>query len=178
MRKPDLRDMVRRPRGKVWAALIAAVLLVLAAIPLAHAETIYKFRGAGRVIEYSNTRPKGVPILAEMDSQALAEEQRNTARAAPGAPPVAPSRLQADADARLQRMARADADVQRAERQLRDAEAALAQGREPLPGERSGTVSGYSRLNESYAARITRLERAVELARAQLDEAYRARRSI
>lgn len=60
---------------------------------------------------------------------------------------------------------------QQAEEALRKAEAALAAGKEPLPGERIGTAGGGSRLTEAYFARQKRLEATVEAARRELEAA-------
>jgi hypothetical protein len=60
-------------------------------------------------------------------------------------------------------------DVRAAERALKDAEAARAAGKEPLPGERVGTAGGASRLGEAYFERQRKLEEAVDKARRELD---------
>ncbi|MGH6631166.1 MAG: DUF4124 domain-containing protein [Burkholderiales bacterium] len=72
--------------------------------------------------------------------------------------------------ARLQREAGQD-KVQAAEQALRNAEAARAAGKEPLPGERIGTAGGASRLSEAYDDRQRKLEEAVDKARRELDQA-------
>ena len=59
--------------------------------------------------------------------------------------------------------------VQAAEQKLRDAEAALAAGKEPQEGERIGTAGGASRLSEGYFERQRKLEASVENARRELD---------
>jgi len=152
-----------------WMLAGAAVAVLMAGA--AQADTIYKYRGSDGEIVYSNSRPKGVEILGEMDSKALSSDQQTvySSRAA------APRSMGSQADARLQRLAEADAGVLRAQQNLRAAQAALQNGREPLPGERIGTANGYSRLNESYEARVGGLERAVELAQQRLDQAYQVR---
>jgi len=61
---------------------------------------------------------------------------------------------------------------------VQQAEAALAEGREPRAGERLGKQGGGSRLTQAYFDRIHRLERAVEQARARLDHAYQARNAL
>lgn len=71
---------------------------------------------------------------------------------------------------RLQREGGQD-KVRAAEQALRDAEAALAAGKEPLAGERIGTAGGTSRLTETYFDRQRKLEEAVEKARRDFDEA-------
>jgi hypothetical protein len=62
-------------------------------------------------------------------------------------------------------------EAQDARLALKNAEAALAAGKEPLPGERTGTVGGGSRLNEAYFARQKSLEDAVAAARKRVEEA-------
>jgi hypothetical protein len=64
-------------------------------------------------------------------------------------------------------------EVRAAEEALRQAEAARASGKEPLPGERSGTAGGASRLNESYYERQRKLDEAVESARRALERLRR-----
>ena len=64
-----------------------------------------------------------------------------------------------------------DEKVRAAERALRDAETALAKGEEPLPGERTGTAGGGSRLNEAYWQRQQKLKDDVERARVGLEKA-------
>jgi len=156
---------------KCRAALLGVALL-LGSAPFAQAATIYKYRGADGLIEYSTTKPKDRPIIAEMDSKVMARDQRNIV---PSTTSAVTATLERDADARLRQQDLANDNVARAEQNLREAQLALEQGKEPLPGERTGTVSGFARLNESYAARVAGLERAVQVAQAQLEDAYRAR---
>ncbi len=65
----------------------------------------------------------------------------------------------------------ATSDVIRAEMFLEDAKKRQAAGVEPLPGERTGTVSGKSRLNEEYQARQRLLAKDVAYAEAALKKA-------
>jgi len=65
--------------------------------------------------------------------------------------------------------------IRQAQEQLEAAKTALESGREPLPGERSGTAGGASRLNDAYAARIKLLENEVTTAQKRLDDAYARR---
>ena len=60
--------------------------------------------------------------------------------------------------------------MQAAEEALRQAEAARAAGKEPLPGERVGTAGGASRLNDAYYARQKKLDEAVQNAQRNLDQ--------
>ncbi|MGI4847892.1 MAG: hypothetical protein ACRYGK_07115 [Janthinobacterium lividum] len=72
----------------------------------------------------------------------------------------------------------AQADVMRAEMLLEDAKRRLSSGEEPLPGERTGTVSGKSRLNQQYQARQESLERDVDRAESNLQQAITERNNI
>jgi hypothetical protein len=54
---------------------------------------------------------------------------------------------------------------------LKDAEERREQGREPLPGERRGTVSGKSRLTQNYFARQAMLDQELERARERCEQA-------
>ena len=56
---------------------------------------------------------------------------------------------------------------------LTEAEARREQGREPLPGERLGTVAGKSRLTEEYFERQAMLEQELERARERCEQAMK-----
>lgn len=62
-------------------------------------------------------------------------------------------------------------DVIKAEMLLEDAKKQKEEGVEPLAGERTGTVSGNSRLNEQYWERQEALQQQVEKAREMLENA-------
>lgn len=62
-------------------------------------------------------------------------------------------------------------DVIKAEMLLEDAKKQKEEGVEPLPGERTGTVSGNSRLNEQYWERQEALQEQVEKAKEMLENA-------
>jgi hypothetical protein len=65
----------------------------------------------------------------------------------------------------------ATTDVIRAEMLLEDAKKRQESGVEPLPGERTGNISGGSRLNEAYEARQKLLATEVAAAEAALKQA-------
>lgn len=69
---------------------------------------------------------------------------------------------------------RAYAEVLAAEAGLKAAEAKRDQGEEPQGGERSGTATGFSRLNENYFARQQALEQEVAAARKRYDDAVKS----
>jgi hypothetical protein len=76
--------------------------------------------------------------------------------------------------ARLQREGGGEL-VRSAEQALKNAEAARAAGKDPLPGERVGTAGGASRLSEAYFDRQRKLEEDVEKARRELAKARSGR---
>jgi hypothetical protein len=65
--------------------------------------------------------------------------------------------------------------VRAATEALEQARATLDAGIEPLPGERTGTASGFSRLNEAYQARQEANQKAVAAAEERLQRAVAAR---
>ena len=56
---------------------------------------------------------------------------------------------------------------------LQDVEARREQGREPLPGERLGTVAGKSRLTQNYFERQAMLDQELERARERCEQAMK-----
>lgn len=83
-----------------------------------------------------------------------------------GAPPAAERPAE---DPELRR-SQAQAELAVAEQALRDAQEALDKGKEPLPGERSGTADkGRSRLNDAYWERQRQLEQRLETARRDVE---------
>jgi hypothetical protein len=143
------------------ASLIAAVLLLQPAA----AQTIYK-----------STLPDGRVLYGDKPAPGAAkveEVKPDTSKGALGGTTAGERDALKDMEkARQQREAGA-AEVQAAEQKLKNAEAALAAGEEPLPSERIGTAGGASRLNEAYFERQRELKDAVEQARREYDQARR-----
>lgn len=80
---------------------------------------------------------------------------------------------QAQEETRTTLLDRAYAEVRAADAALKAAEARRDQAEEPKPGERSGTVSGFSRLNENYVARQQAYEREIAAARKRYEDAVK-----
>lgn len=143
--------------------LHAVVLLALALSAASSAQTIFKsIMPDGRVI-YGE---KPVPGAKKVEQ--FVPQTGNT-----GVKTISPEEQQRqsqDSSARVKRDEDRRAQIQEAQKALKDAEAAQAAGKEPLPGERIGTAGGASRLEESYFARQQALEAAVVAARKRLDE--------
>jgi hypothetical protein len=151
---------------------IASLALLAAIAGTAVAQKAYRYvYPDGRVI-YSDKPVPGAKLQGEL-----------AAPPPPTSPPAAPGEATAaqrpagedPAAARVRRLAEADEEVRAAESALNQARLRQAAGREPTEGERTGTATGGSRLNEAYDARQRENEKAVADAQARLDRAVAAR---
>jgi len=145
-------------------------------------DTIYRqILPDGRVL-YSDKLAKG----ARVDEKLLVEPagKGSTWSVSGGTPPkMAPQSRQTDVrqvnvvPAPGEKPTRIDAEsnVIRAEMLLEEARKRREAGIEPQPGERTGTTSGYTRLNEQYAARQQALQQAVDEAEQALRRAVAER---
>ncbi len=138
----------------------------------AGAETIYKVTDAQGNITYTAeapnpaaglrvepVNPTAPPSGAAVNATQARERQLQDA--ARGADPAVAQR-------RAQRKER-ETKLRAAQTALDTARLAYTEGQAPEPGERSGNASkGRSRLNEAYAARISKLEEAVKAAETAL----------
>ena len=148
----------------------AFLLLVFALLAPAAAQTVYRYvTPDGRTIFSDQPVPgaklQGTVTPPAPPSGAGAPVERRT--------PVATDKP--PADNRAQRLREATQEVEAATQALAQARAQLAAGKEPLEGERTGTASGGSRLNDAYWARQAANEQAVANAQARLDAATAAR---
>jgi hypothetical protein len=149
---------------------ISAFLLIFALLAPAAAQTVYRY-----------VTPDGRTIFSDQPVPGAKLQGTVTPPAQPagaGAPvesrmPVATDKP--PADNRAQRLREATVEVEAATQALAQARARLDTGKEPLPGERTGTAGGGSRLNEAYWARQAANEQAVAQAQARLDAATAAR---
>ena len=138
--------------------LVASGLLALVLAAPAAAQTLYKSTlPDGRVV-YGD---KPDPAAVKVDKQQPDISKRGIG----GSTPRETEALKAMEASRAKREA-ADEKGRDAQDALRAAEQARAAGKEPLPGERSGTAGGGSRLNDAYYERQRKLEADVEKARA------------
>jgi hypothetical protein len=146
------------------------VVLALAAAHAADAQKIGRYVFPDGRVVYSDLPVPGAKLVNEVapppPPSASPPAPRESKAAAPKADPGA---------ARVQRLDQADAEVRTATEALERARAQLQDGIEPFPGERTGTASGGSRLNEAYDARQTANQRAVADAEARLQRAVAAR---
>jgi hypothetical protein len=146
-------------------AIISTTLtLLLGAV--AHAQVIHKsVMPDGKVI-YSEKPVPGAarietiePPPAKTGMSALTPEEK--ARA---------DQFAKDRAAAASAAAKKGSEIEEAQRQLKQAEAARETGKEPLPGERVGTVGGTTRLSDAYYLRQKTLEDAVLAARKRLEQ--------
>ena len=121
---------------------------------------------------YRSTMPDGSVIFGDQPAQGAAKVETSRPNTSDsGVQVIAPGaedELQQMQSEREEGQAQVDERGQ-AEKALRQAEEALASGKEPLPGERIGTAGGSSRLNDAYWARQNRLQQNVDSARRRLD---------
>jgi Domain of unknown function (DUF4124) len=145
--------------------------LALAAATAVDAQKIGRYVFPDGRVVYSDQPVPGAKLVEELAPPPPAS-----------APPPAPSRegkAAAPSDRpgvdRTARLREANAELQSATQALERARAQLEAGIEPLPGERTGTASGGSRLNEAYQARQEGNQRAVADAEERLKRAVAAR---
>jgi hypothetical protein len=125
-------------------------------------------------VMYKSTLANGHVVYGDRPDPAAVKVEQITPdtslRGIGGATPRQSGALKEMQGARASRES-ADQRVSAAEKALQEAQAAKAAGEEPLPGERTGTAGGASRLNESYYDRQRQLDQAVEKARGELEQA-------
>src|SRR5262245_42803177 len=152
-----------------------AFLLLLGLAGAVAAQTVYRY-----------VTPDGRTIFTDQPVPPVpgAKLQGTVAPPTPpsGSPPPRPSSdarpktpAEPPGEARVQRLREATAEVESAQQDLAQARLRLEAGKEPLPGERTGTATGGSRLNDEYWARQAANEDAVRKAQARLDAAVAAR---
>ena len=151
-----------------------SALFLLAAFAFttaAHAQTVYKQQLPDGRIVYSDKVQPNARVQREMKdptselsivSPALSGRQAQQADAQVGV--------------RLSQLDTIYSERNSAIADLDTARQAKAIGEEPMPGERVGTVSGRSRLNESYWLRQDALARNVERAELRLERAQKSLR--
>jgi hypothetical protein len=155
----------------------ARTILVAAAVCLAfggvaQAQAVKKYITPDGKTVYSDTPVPGAKEVGEVKPPPkVAPADRSKAEAA----------AQRDAkdaqalDKRLEQRSAQQNRVAAAEAKLEEAKRTLAEGKEPLPGERKGTAGGASRLTDEYWQRQKANQQAVDNAQRALDAAQAAK---
>jgi hypothetical protein len=155
---------------KKWPFIVASLLLLTAGV--LQAQEIKKYITPDGKTIYSD-----VPVPGAREAGAIAQPQAVDPEAREQAEESAREEAQRAEEfaRRAQEESSGQASVEEAEQQLEEAQNVLANGKEPLPGERKGTAGGGSRLTDAYYIRQKANEQAVIEAQRALDAA-RARR--
>lgn len=150
-------------------SIAAAVCLGLGGI--AQAQTLKKYITRDGKTVYSDTPIPGAKEVGEI-------------KAPPKLDPASRSNAQGTAEKEAQQVKALDkrladsaaqrARVEDAEAKLEEAKRTLAEGKEPLPGERKGTAGGQSKLTDVYWDRQRANQKSVQNAQKALDEARAA----
>lgn len=144
--------------------VLVALAIGLAAAPVL-AQTMQKYVTPDGKTVYSDHPIPGARLVGEIappppvDPSAAAAAKARAKQEAEAANAAAARRSGASQGAQQQ---------QSAAEELARAKERLENGKEPLPGERTGTAGGGSRLNEQYWARQRANEKAVKDAEARL----------
>lgn len=147
----------------MFARILAAGCLIAVALPIAPApaQTLYKsIMPDGSVVYGDRAEPGASKVETSKPDTSKTGVQIN--------PPGAQGGVEEDARTRQRTEVSADR-LREAEERVRKAEVALANGKEPLPGERTGIAGGGSRLNDSYWARQKQLREDLVKARDDLN---------
>lgn len=150
---------------------IALFLVCLAGMHSVQAdEVIYKYRMSDGGIAYTQDRsgPGEPDDILRIPSSPPARSPREIQQE------LQKDKLQVERLAAARRAAEARENrIAQATQAVHLAEMAVANGSEPLPGERQANVNGTSRLTDDYWRRIAALQLSLEIARSRLDQMLR-----
>ncbi|MGA7594348.1 MAG: DUF4124 domain-containing protein [Gallionella sp.] len=159
-------------------ASASAVLLSLVAIHAAHAGAIvYKYTAPNGVTVYTQALPESHPpgAVTTITIETLPVEQQ---RAALRMLDAMQRETDSGIDKQNSKLVKADRKINDAIGVLQHAEAELQSGSEPTGTDRIGKVGGGTRLRQSYFQRVEKLQRAVDKAKRELEQAYRQRNNL
>jgi predicted RND superfamily exporter protein len=155
-----------------------AVLLSLVAMHAAHANTmVYKYTGGNGVTVYTQALPENHPPneVTTITIETLPVEQQRAARRMLDV-------MQRETDVGIvkqhSKLVEADQQINDAISRLQHAEAELQNGSVPTGNDRIGKVGGGTRLRVSYFHRVEKLQRAVDKAKLELEQAYQQRNNL
>ena len=128
---------------------------------------------AAAQVNYKSTMPDGKVIYGDkpVAGAAKVDEIKPTTTQGITPPSAKEAGVLSDLERGRENRETKDNRVRAAEQAVTRAEAALAAGKESLPGERIGTAGGGQRLTEAYYERQKQLEADVARARAELANA-------
>jgi hypothetical protein len=154
-----------------------AIGLVLAGLPLSgygQEQLIYRSVDKNGRVTFSDRPPAQARVVETISVP--------TGPTSTGVPPdtleqrsAVRDQLQGEANARARGLIDASEQISVAYAALQSAKAAQAAGKEPLPGERIGTASGFSRFREEYWDRQRQLQTAVDDAQRAVEAAIERR---
>lgn len=172
MKRPSLPNL--RPALAALGALFAAAVVN----PLA-AQSIYKSTLPDGRIVYGGKPEKGAAKVEKMEPKApIVEVDPKVSEAQRQRDKEQVEQLEKRLAARKAAREKAEGEIFAAKDAVTAAEKALAAGKEPLPGERTATADGGSKLSEAYFDRIKVLEDEVKGAKERQDKAYRERSAL
>lgn len=169
------------PEAETLRRLRFELLLILtlcSSLSAADEKTIYKGIEPDGTVTYSASPFPDARNVEPVQIETFSPEQRRAALILRQEELKKDSTVSARVADWERRLNDADARISSGIRNIAAAEKALKKGRKPLPGERRGIAGGHRRYTDSYFARLSRLETAVEDARKALEKAYEDRNAL
>lgn len=164
---------------KIFALSAVLIFLQIAGTGKVFADDqIYKSIGPNGEVTYSMKPAADAARVETIQVQTLSREQQRAVKSYMQREAAAGQQANAYAASLESKWKQVDREITAAETALQKADAALQNGRIPLPGERRGMVDGYSRFTQHYFDRIAKLEAAATVAKQRLDNAYQARNEL
>jgi hypothetical protein len=169
--EPIAAQRVVEEENMATSSMIAGgILVTVLALPAA-AQVLYKsVLPDGRVVYGDKPDPNAVKVEKQRPDISKRGIGGSTDRETEALRDMERQRVQ-----RERQSAAGESRLRGAQEALKNAEAALAAGKEPLPGERIGIAGGGSRLTEGYFDRQKKLEADVEHARREVERLRSAR---
>lgn len=159
--------------SRCGSRLFLAIALVAAAALPAPAQTVYRSTlPDGRII-FSDTPRQDAATVETLDQSRI-----SVGGPSPVAAPATGGGPGGSIGERKAALDEANDAIQTAQAALVKALQSQKEGVTPLPGERTGNVSGNSRLNEAYQERQLALQDAVKTAQKFVDEAIARRNAL
>jgi hypothetical protein len=158
--------------------ILLLILALAVACPATWAQMVFKSTRPDGSVVYSDAPLPGATVVERFQLVPLSPEDQ--ARAKELREQEQRRTEEANERARKRELALtiADNEVKAALDAVKQAQQRLQDGVEPLPGERTGTGGGRSRLNSAYYTRMQQLEGDMSEAVKRLERAYTARNEV